>query len=439
MMVVDMSANRKMYKPGSDKVGLLGLFILALLLARATVALKSTVKLSGPIPLPYSGLSVSMPVDNGWHCEPRWMYHDNAYILTSVFMPLPDRATAWAHCQYRWGVKAAAPQDRFAWKASEVDGEITETGRTQVDALTVDWVRIERPDFLLTTFWGTAELPNGRQLDIEVHQWMSDPVLYKRIFNRILNSLSFENDPLLDAGVEVATSIKRNGLNSFLDDQNQQALFLIKDSAGQSVGFTMEVLQNTGTNARMNVRGASFLYIRGRSPSQRETSFQCSNNLDEFTYISRVYGDEGRGGTEVVLDGSGTMTVRRLDSQMEVKEHYPGSAAIPDVCFDQIFKRMLDSGKQEIVVDLIDVSGTITPTHVSRIEAGDSQAAYAFDLECMDGSGFTQQVYLDGQRKIFKSLVRQDIAYILERTSREDVVREFPEHAHKISRGSRIL
>jgi hypothetical protein len=434
-----MSTIRDMYRPGRDKIGLLGLFILALLLARFTVAVKSAIKLSDPIPLPYSGLSVSMPVGNGWLSEQQWKYHDNAYILTSIFMPRPDRATAWAHCQYRWGAKAAAPQDRFAWKASEVDGEVAETGQTQIEALTFDWVRIERPDFLLTTFWGTAELPSGRQLDIEIHQVMSDPALSRRIFNRILNSLSFEDNPLLEAGAEIAASIKRDGLSSFLNDQGQQALYLIKDSAGQSVGFTMEVLEDTGTSARMNVRGASFLYMRGQNPRRHETSFQCSNNLEEFTYSSRMYSNEGRGGVEIVLDGSGVMTVRRLGSQMEVKEHYPGSAAIPDVCFDQIFKRMLDSGKREIIVDLIDVSGNMIPTHVSRIEAGNSQAAYAFDIEFLDGSGFTQQVYLDRQRQIYKSLVREESLYVLERTSREKIVRECPEQAQRISRGSRLL
>ncbi len=50
-------------------MALLGLFILALLAARFVVALKSAVLLSEPIELPRSGLSVSVPMGNGWYSE----------------------------------------------------------------------------------------------------------------------------------------------------------------------------------------------------------------------------------------------------------------------------------------------------------------------------------------------------------------------------------
>ena len=135
---------RDMKKQGGDKIGLLGLFVLAVLAAYVTVALKSVVKLSEPIPLPHTGLSISIPVGNGWHSEQRWMYHESAFILSSVFALRPEKATGWAHCQYRWAAKKATPEDRFAWKASDVDGEVVDpkavTGRQDV----LDRVNAER-------------------------------------------------------------------------------------------------------------------------------------------------------------------------------------------------------------------------------------------------------------------------------------------------------
>ncbi|OHB78986.1 MAG: hypothetical protein A2Z25_19625 [Planctomycetes bacterium RBG_16_55_9] len=435
-----------MNRRGGDIISLLGLFILALLLARFTVVLKSAIKLSEPISLAHTGLSVSMPMGGGWHSEQRWMYHDSSFILSSVFAPRSDglkdslqRATAWAHCQYRWAAKTAPPEDRFAWKASEVDGEIVETGRAQGQALTVDWVRIERPDFLLTSFWGTAELPNGRHLDIEVHQVMSDPELPKRIFNSILKSLSFEEDPLLDAGVEVAAAIKSKGLGGDLGAQEQRASYLIKDAKGQSIGFSLEALAGSGTQTRLSVRAAGFLYITGRNAGQQETTFQCSNNLDEFTYSSRMYSGEDRSGTEIISDQGGTMMVRKLGPQAEVKKYYPGATALPNVFFDHVLRQMLDSDKRRIVLDLIDVSGKIIPTYISRIEAEGPQAAYVFDLEFLDGRGFSQKVYLDADRQIYKSLIRQEDTYVLERTGVETIAKEFPEHARRILRNSRTL
>lgn len=434
-----MNVFRDIKKQGGDKIGLLGLFVLAVLAAYVTVALKSAVKLSKPIPLPHTGLSISMPVGNGWHSEQRWMYRESAFILTSVFALQPEKATGWAHCQYRWAAKKAASEDRFAWKASEVDGEIVESGQTQVKALTIDWVRIERPDFFLTTFWGTAGLPNGRQLDIEVHQIMSDPELSKRIFYRILKNVRFTDDPLLRAGAEIITAAKSKGLGVDLDIQDQQTLYLIKDSADQPIGFTMETLVDSGSDTRLNVQGEGFLYIGGQNGGEQEISFRCSNNLDEFAYDSRIESIEKSSSTEVVLDGTGTLTVRKHGPQSETKKYYPGSAALPDIFFVQIFRWMLDSDRPEIVLDLIEAGGKIIPTYISKIETENPEAAYVFDLEFLDDQGFSQRVFLDEQKQIYRSLVQREIKYVFEKAGTEEIIREFPEQARRIMRNRRVL
>jgi hypothetical protein len=412
---------------------------LAVLAAYFTVALKSAVKLSEPIPPPHTGLSISMPVGNGWHSEQQWMYRENVLILTSIFALRPGKATGWAHCQYHWAAKKAAPEDRFAWKASGVDGEIVETGRTQADGLTIDWVRIERADFLLTTFWGTAELPNGRQLDIEVHQIFSDPELSKRIFNRILDNLSFTDDPLLRAGVEIVTAAKSRGISGDLDIQDQQMLYLIKDSADQPIGFTSETLVDIGGEARLNVQGEGFLYIDGQNSGEQWISFRCSNNMDEFTYGSRIESAEKKSRMEVVLGDTGTLTVRKRGPQSETKKYYPGSAALPDIFFVQIFRWMLDNNRPEIILDLIEAGGKIIPTYISKIETENPEAAYVFDLEFLDGQGFSQRVFLDEQKQIYRSLVQREIEYVFEKAGADDIIREFPEPAQRILKNGRML
>ncbi|MEJ2700858.1 MAG: hypothetical protein P8Z79_00280 [Sedimentisphaerales bacterium] len=431
-----MDDNSKIDRWGGDKIGLLGLLVLSLIAARLTVAFKSSIALSEPIPLPHTGLSMSVPNGNGWRTESQWMYDDHTFILRSVFAPRSDRATAWANCQYCWAAKAAPPEDRFAWKASEIDGEIVETGQIQADTLTIDWAHIERPDFLLTTFWGTTKLPNGRQLDIEVHQILSDPELPGRIFNRIVESISFKTDALLDAGAEVVAAIKSEGLNGHLTGLSEPTLFLIRDPSGQSIGFTMETLMDAGTGERLNVRGAGFLYNRGRNAGEQERTFRCSNHLDAFAYTSRLYSRDGRSGTQVVFDETGGMTVTSTGSQLDVKKYYPGPAALPDFLFDAILRQMLDSDKSRIAVDLIDAGGQIIPTTISRIEQVNPRAGYAFKLESLVGS---QKIYLDEQRQISRRLIQHEGLYVLARTSAQNIAREFPEHAKRILRSNRVL
>jgi hypothetical protein len=100
---------------------------------------------------------------------------------------------------------------------------------------------------------------------------------------------------------------------------------------------------------------------------------------------------------------------------------------------------MLDHNQREIVVDLIETGGKIVPTYISRNETGNSETAYVFDLEFHDDQGLSQRVFLDEQKQIYKSLIQREIVYVFERTTAEEIVKEFPERAPQILRNNQKL
>ena len=430
-------------KIGGDKIALLGLFVFALLIARLIVASKSALILSEPIILTHAVLSVSMPVSNGWKTEKQWKYQENAFSLSSSFAPGSGKPRAWAHCRYLLAADTAAPQMRFEQKALEVDGRIVKTGQTQKDKLTFDWALIEQPKTPLGFICGTTNLPHNRQLDIEVHQIMSDSEMAERAFNRIVKSLTFEDNQLLEAGAQIITQIKSNGIDGFLDNQNQQAFFLIKDSRGRTIGFTMDVLIDSGRDAQPNIQAAGLFYIKGRDIFEQVMSFQGRNNLDEFLWKSETYSSAGRSGTKIILDETGLMTVSKFGPQPQERSFRLSPATIPDIFIEQILSQMLDSDKDEIIVDIIEANGKIMPMLASGIEAKKDitteEAAYLLKLELLDGRGFFEQVYLNDQKQIYKRLVQQEEAYILESTTAEDIIRKFPERAEYILRTNEML
>jgi len=181
-------------KIGGDKIALLGLFIIALLIARIIVASRSALVLSEPITLTDTGLSVSMPAGNGWKSEKQWRYHENAFSLSSNFALGSSRPTAWAQCRYLLAAEMTTPQMRFEQKALEVEGQIVKMDQTKTDIFTFDWALIEKPQTPLSFIFGTAKLPNNHQLDIEVHQIMSDDEMAERTFKSIIKTLSFEDN-----------------------------------------------------------------------------------------------------------------------------------------------------------------------------------------------------------------------------------------------------
>lgn len=181
-------------KIGGDKIALLGLFIVALLIARIIVASRSALVLSEPITLTDTGLSVSMPAGNGWKSEKQWRYYDNGFSLTSNFALGSNRPTALAQCRYLLAAEMTTPQMRFEQKALEVEGQIVKMDQTKTDTLIFDWVHIENPKTSLIFIFGTAKLPNNHQLDIEVHQIMGDDEMAERTFKSIVKTLSFKDN-----------------------------------------------------------------------------------------------------------------------------------------------------------------------------------------------------------------------------------------------------
>ena len=181
-------------KPGYDKIALLGFFMLSLLLGHFIVVFKSRISFSDPIRLSQTGLSVSMPVGQSWQSDRQWQYQENMFSLSSLFPLGSDRPTTWANCRYLLSAETTTPQMRFEQRASEIDAVIAETNQTQTDTLTIDWTRIEKPEFLFTVFYGTAILPDNRQLDIEVRHIASDSQLAQQVFQGIIESLKFEDN-----------------------------------------------------------------------------------------------------------------------------------------------------------------------------------------------------------------------------------------------------
>ena len=450
-MAAIMNDTQGTNKPGYDKIALLGLFILSLLLARFIVVFKSRLLFSDPIRLSQTGLSVSMPSGHGWQSEKQWQYQENMFSLSSLFPLGSDRPTAWANCRYLLSAETTTPQMRFEQRASEIDAVIAKINRTggSRTAPTIHWARIEKPEVNFNMFFGTSRLPDNRQLNIEVSQIAGDGELAEMVFKHIIETLIFDDNQLLKTGAEIVEEIKSRGLSGFLNNQNRQAFFLIKDASKRTIGFTMDVLVDSGTDgsatgAQPNIRAAGLFYIRAQRTLEQATSFRCSNNLDEFVYKSEISGRTGRSGTEIVLDETGVITVRKFQAQPEEKNYRLGPTAIPDVFLDQLLTQMLDSGKNQIIVDIIEANGKIIPTLIAAIEvakdmAADEDAAYIFKLELLDGREFSERLYLNGRKQVYKRLARQDNIYILERAEVESIVNEFPEHAEHILRNNQML
>ncbi|MHC4394921.1 MAG: hypothetical protein ACYS1A_04635 [Planctomycetota bacterium] len=409
-----------MKRYSADKIVLLGLFVLALLIARFITASRSAIVLTGPIELIHTGLSVSMPAGNGWRTRKQWKYQQNSFTLTSDFVPVAGSVKAQVHCQYILAATQTEPQLRFKQKAASFDGIIAEKGQIRTDNLTISWAHVKRPQTLSGIFLGTAQLPNNRQFDIDVPQTTGDTDLAERAFKAVVQNLKFHDNQLLKDGSEILAEIKTIGLNRLLDwrfaktPQNAPAFFLMKNAAGQTAGFTMDLFANSDQNSQFNMGAKSFSYIRKPYARERRTYFKSDNGFNEFIWESRTTSLADRSAARIVLDRTGLMTVSKLSPSAEEKNYQLNPAAIPKILLELLFSRMLDSDYEKIIVDIIEADGTITPALVSKTAAAEKDL-YVLRAELLN------------RRNLY------------EPTGIESILKQFPERTNYILQKNRLL
>ncbi len=185
-----MSKTYDIRRLGGDKIALLGLFVAALLTAHLVVGLKSVLLLSEPIPLPRTGLSVSVPMGNGWQSEGKWNYRDGAVELRSFFVIGGNQPTAWVICRYLATAETTTPRMRFEHEADKVNGDIIEINEMRTDMLILEWAHVQGQETPLTKFLGTAVLLDDGQLDIEVIEITGDTKQAEQVFKSVVESVN---------------------------------------------------------------------------------------------------------------------------------------------------------------------------------------------------------------------------------------------------------
>jgi hypothetical protein len=434
IIMLNMEENHEAKRYTAQILALLGLFALSLLVARFVIIVKTSLSFSEPIRLNYAGLSVIVPRGNGWQGDGQWKYYKNTFTLSSLFDSGPVGTRAGTHCQYRLAPMNVPKEVIFEQKAAAVDGSIEASGQKHAGGFTIDWVHIKKPGLSFDMFFGIAELPNNHQINIEVYQRGGDTELAKRVFQMVIDDINLEDNQMLEAGSKIVSEIKSIGIEGFLYGRNQQSSYIIKNVRGRPIGFVLETI--IASNTQFDIEGGSLLYVRGRHVNEQVTLFHSDNSFDVFVLNSEINEMSRRRNNEMVIDEAEVMTVRSADSNGNDIGSRLSRAAMPDIFGDFIFSQMIDSGVDRVFIDVVDAEGKILPAFFARVRTEDISASqnfsYLFRLELLDGRGFSQQIYLDDQRRVIRKVARHGFIYTLEQASVDDILEEFPEKADYI-------
>lgn len=433
-----------MKKYGLDKVALFGLVVMGLLAAQVIVAHRAKVSLVAAPQLPQSGLSALIPTGRAWNTGLAWQFRDNSFVLSSSFGPAPGRITTAVQLRY---LPAPLTRDADVYlrdKQAEILGEILKRGEIALGQFTISWAHISAQSGLLNGFFGVATLPDGRVLTIEVHQLTGEAELAEQLFDKIARSVEFEDNQLLAAGARMVEMLKQQGFYELTRHKPEKEFFLIHDVRNKIIGFLASMVKVLVDEAAPpQLRSLDFYRIKTkRAVVGGHSLFQSDEKVEVFRWVSNMGGYRpGRQVVEMQLGPDGILTVRTLPDQAG-RQYAPGPAAVPEVLLDHIVSGLLETGADKVMVDLIMSTGRIIPTLVSRIEPGKTagaDAAYAVRVDFLDGPGYYQLMYLDDDKQVFKAETHQAEVYLIERSSREEVLTHFPAWRDYILQANSIL
>jgi hypothetical protein len=442
-----MVAENKTGRYLAEKLALPVILVISLLAARLVVEMRTAIRLTTPIELSGSGLSVSMPHGNGWQCEEKWMYDDTSFTVSSIFSVDGARNEAYARCRYELvsAANAGTLAQRVRNEAAAVGGSSAQlgpiqTGRLAAGPLAVDWAGIKadlghRGRF--EVIFGDCHLSAGRRLEIEVFQTTEEPGLAQQVLEKIVEKIRFSDNGLLQAGADVVSEVRAAELvpnASALRQAQDQAdgktiLFVISDTRGQVIGFTMDAMVATKTDANVVIKAASYFYVRGRIPDERVGSFFSDNTFNRFNWRIENSSRTGSRGIDMTAQ-EGILTVSHLRAGRKNNEYLLGAAAVPDIdiVLEPILKNVLDGSRPEIIIDLIKTDGTIVPISIKK-EATDNNSVKA---ELLDGQGNWQQIYYTSSKERSRIIYGQENSYTLQRADANQITVLFPEQAYLV-------
>jgi len=364
-------------------------------------------------------------------------------VLNSVFLAGSTQPLAAASCRYIFAGTKEPPDAQFQKIAEQIKATIQATNQTQTNSLTIHWAHLkqqQRPAFDM--FFGTAELPDNRMLEIKVFQEIGDIELARSTFNRIVKDINFQDNQLLKAGSKIIKEIKNTGVDYSLDNRSRQDFFIIKSNADRPIGFTIDIIVDAETDDRFNIKAQSFTYVRlnGRRISEDVSIFESDNTFSEFVWSSKT---ADRKAIRLALDDTGTVTIQEIGRKVKERKYSLNPAAVPNILSDLALRRMIDSDAEKMVIDIINAGGDITPTFVAKSKTEDiteqKTAEYVLLVESLAQKNTSQKIYLNSQGEIIKKVLDYEGISTFQRLTLKEIAKYFPEKADMILQKSKIF
>ena len=189
-----------------------------------------------------------------------------------------------------------------------------------------------------------------------------------------------------------------------MSSEYYQDFFIVKDLAGNPLGFSSASLTKDGDANGSDFRGLTFY---SRQQVGEMTSLKSDNHFNKLLWKSE--------NTNQVMLVDGIMTAINAFGQ---KDYELSDAAIPEILFEIFLPQILDRFEDQIIIDMILNDGRIIPAVLTKSKIEEN----IIELKLLNNSDFTRNYYVDDNGRITKAVDRFEFI----RATKQQVLESFP-------------
>jgi hypothetical protein len=334
-------------------------------------------------------------------------------------------------------------------KISELSSEANKTGYIEKGDVLIQWINIKIPQSHYEIYYGIGRMPSNHLIEIEV-QKIAPEFNAGATFEGILKNLSLEQKPALKDGIDFLNQMKRESIKLLHKEFASPSAFIIIDSQGNPVGFSLEVSSQVKNKESYMFNVDVLYYLQEPYSTWESASFYGNENITEYVWRSQRITLRGESAFQTVLDKNGIITLTKLSVPPSEETYQPSLSSIPYVLSDMLVSYIIDSEIDRIHIEIVECGGKITPLVVFKVnpditKPGLENSANALQINFLDGSGISQKIYFDKNGKNIREALTVPVnkrnllssssnyeTLTLVRSTAENLVNQFPEQAEQI-------
>ena len=393
------------------EIALLAVFVLGIGLAYIIVKVRQQVRISEPVALFGSGLSVSMPTNPGWEYETAWRYEsDNSMALVAK-----HQRGRFRDASVQWRYHLSCPEGT----AGEILGQRLQRAGTQYGqietlsgAVDMDYAIVDSDDTDQPFFLGFARLDFDRCLELRIYPQDADGYYAENLFRSLASSVQYEPPEQIQRGKELTgdfwNSLKVNK-RSF--NENKEEAFLIKSPQNKTVGYSHSqytVVQAEGIKQpQLSVDQYEHNFMQVKSTFQLHTE----NLFTWTTSFQRI----GMNKAQNYTISNGPNGIIQVHSDFEEDRQFAtDSLFVPELLLTEYIAPLLGHETESFIVDVLLFNGFMVPARVSQIDISEALAhsdeiAYVIRINFMNRQESIDELYYDADKQLIGQFEKQPL------------------------------